>query len=125
MGRIKKLSCECGYEKSFALGTGNRLPDAAYINENFSMDKLADFNAGLQSGSLGRIFYIANTLSYCGVCKELKEGKKLHYKINEIDKTVSENCDTCHSELTQTTDGEILCPSCGKVLHEEMDGFWD
>ena len=125
MGHIKWLLCECGYENIFTQGTGSRLPDAAYINENFAKDKLTDFNRSLQSESLGRIFYIENTVSYCGVCKELKEGRKLHYQVDGIDQTVCEDCDTCGSELKQTIDGEVLCPRCGNILSEETEGFWD
>lgn len=124
MGLIKQLSCDCGYLEDFSLGTGMQLPDAEYVNANFSSDKLTEFTAALESGNLGKPFYIENTLSYCGTCKELKEGKLLHYRIGGTEKTVQDRCVTCKQEL-EVIKSEPICPRCGKSLKEEVKGMWD
>lgn len=125
MGYINKLSCQCGYVKELRVGTGRRIPDVAYVDGQFSKDSLSKFHAALNSGSLGKLFYIENTMSYCKKCNDIKEGKMLHYEINGNEKTVHEPCQDCGHEMELVDVEKPLCPKCGKVLDVEMGGLWD
>lgn len=124
MGYTVQLTCQCGYQKELKLGTGRKLPDAAYIREVFPEDKLTGFNAALQAGCLGKLFYLENTLSYCNRCKEIKEGMALHYQVNGAEKTVYASCPDCGRELELPGDAPS-CPKCGRLLSAEESGVWD
>lgn len=124
MGYRIHVTCQCGYQKELKLGTGRKLPDAAYVLEHFPEDKLADFNAALDTGCLGKLFYIENILSYCKNCNEIKEGKALHYQVDGTDKTVYASCPDCGQEL-QLPGEEPPCPECGRILSTEELGIWD
>lgn len=124
MGYINTLSCECGYKVNLRIGTGRHLPDIAYIQKNFSANKLKEFNAALKAGCLGQLFYIENTMAYCKYCKKIKVGKALHFQINTTEKVIYDICSTCGHEL-QLIEEEPSCPECGRVLNVTMSGLWD
>lgn len=124
MGYVNKLSCQCGYKKHLNLGSGRQIPDVAYIREQFSVEMLTEFNAALNNGSLGTLFYIENTLSYCKTCNDIKEGKALHFQVGTKEKIVFDVCTTCGESLTLLNE-ELICPNCGNILEETTEGLWD
>lgn len=124
MGYISKLTCKCGFHRTLMLGTGRGIPDVEFVREQLPRDLLREFNEAYEKGCLSPLFYIENLLSYCPQCQQLKESKVLHYQINGLDKLVYDTCDTCGG-IMQRTGEEIHCPTCGRPLKVEPEGYWD
>lgn len=124
MGYINELSCSCGYHKELNVGTSRQIPDLSYINDKIVQEKLTEFKEALAKGSLGKLFYIENVMSYCNKCNEIKEGRVLHYQVGHQEKSIRDLCHTCGNELEPVND-EPLCPDCGNTLNVTMTGLWD
>lgn len=122
MGKIKELSCKCGYKKELYTGSGLMAIKEWMTRKTFTPEELRDFDDAKSKGTL-KYFIIENIKAYCPLCNDIFALPTLKYKVGALDKSVSKNCPECGGKTIETE--AATCPKCGGALEEKAAGHWD
>lgn len=124
MGKFVTYTCECGYEKSLALGGGIFSNREDSFLPFYKEDQLRPYHAAKGSGNLD-YFIFDNYPALCNICKELKQVAVLSIVFkDDTSLELPTNCSQCGNKVVLLQQ-PYICPKCGGEMNTQDSGFWD
>ncbi len=126
MGAVMRFNCECGYNKTFYLGSGRSSGDISSIRSALPPEIKSEFDRSYKVGRAGSCF-LNNILIRCTQCAELEQVRSFTFTdVNGEEIKYIASCPSCGKDCVPIDDiDKVVCPGCGKEMSCSRIGFWD